>query len=429
MIAIIGFGLFIVLLLMGIPILFVLAVVAYIYFLHADMEPLMIMQRMFVGLDQFVIMAVPMFILAGNLMAAGGTLHRLIRFAKVLVGHMRGGLAHVNVVASMFFAGITGAATADVSALGPLEIELMTRGGYRKDFATAVTISSSVIGPIIPPSLPLVVYGVVASASIGGLFLAGIIPGLLMGVSLMVLIYFMSFRLNVEQTPRPTIRELLDAFLKALGPLGLPLIIIVGIYAGIFTPTEAAAVASLYAFVLGKFVYRELKWKDVPDVLLKSAIITAASLSILAMSNVMSWVFSVELIPVKLATFLTSITESKFLLLLMINIGLLLLGCVMETLASIIITAPIFLPMIIQLGMDPIQFGVIVSINLTLGLLTPPLGLNLFIASAITRLKVDRIAYVTLPFLAVLVAVVLLVTYIPDLSMFLPRVLMGIGAD
>jgi len=418
--------LFLLLLFMGMPILFILALVCFYYFISVGMEPLMILQRMFVGLDEFVIMAVPMFILAGKLMASGGTLHRLIRFAQALVGHLRGGLAQVNVVASMFFAGITGAATADVSALGPLEIEMMEQGGYPKDFATAVTISSSVIGPIIPPSVPLVVYGVVASTSIGGLFLAGIIPGLIMGLALMLLIYFLTYKFSVATTSRKPVSVLWETFVSALGPLGLPVIILAGIYSGIFTPTEAAATAALYAFILGKFIYREIKWADIPDILLDSGIITAASLSILSISNVLSWIFSVEQIPVKLAGFLTSITESEIILLLMINIGLLALGCVMETLASIIITAPIFLPIIIQLGMDPIQFGVIISINLTLGLLTPPLGLNLYIASAITGLKVDRIAYVTLPFLVILIGVLLLVTYIPELSMFLPKLLMGI---
>lgn len=419
--------LFVVFLLMGMPIFFIMCAICLVYFVSMDMAPLMIMQRMFVGLDQFVIMAVPMFILTGKLMADGGTLNRLIHFAKVSVGHLRGGLAHVNVVASMFFAGMTGAATADVAALGPLEIEMMTRGGYKKDFATAVTISSSTIGPIIPPSLPLVVYGVVASTSIGGLFLAGIIPGIIMGLALMILIFFYSLKQKIEPSKRASVKEYFVSLFYALGPLGLPLFIIIGIYAGIFTPTEAAALAALYAFILGKFIYKELKWESLPKIFFDSAIITAASLSILAMSNVLSWVFAVELIPVKMATFLTSITTSKFLLLLMINVGLLALGCVMETLSSIMITAPIFLPIILQLGMNPIQFGVIISINLTLGLLTPPLGLNLFIASSITGLKVDRIAYANLPFLALLFGIVLLITYVPEISMFLPRLLMGIG--
>lgn len=425
MIAVSGVAIFIVLLALGVPILFVIAAVCLLYLETAGMPSLMVMQRMFVGLDQFIILAVPMFILAGKLMESGGTLRRLIHFALTLLGHVRGGLAQVNVAASMFFSGITGAATADVAALGPLEIEMMKKGGYPNDFATAVTISSSVIGPIVPPSIPLVIYGVVASTSIGGLFLAGIIPGLLMGLSLMLLIWVLTFRFKVTPQPRQPAREMLKAGRDALGPLGLPLIILVGIYGGFFTPTEAAAVASLYAFVLGMFVYGELKWRDLPRVFLESALITAASLSILAISNMLSWIFSIELVPNAFAAFLLSLTDNVYLLFFFINAGLLLLGCIMETLAAIIITVPIFLPIMTQLGVDPIHFGVVIAINLTLGLLTPPLGLNLYIASAISGVRVERIAWVNLPFLAVLITVLFIITYVPQLSLFLPNLLMS----
>jgi len=425
MIALSGVALFILLLAIGVPILFVIAAVCLLYLESAGMPSLMIMQRMFVGLDQFIILAVPMFILTGKLMESGGTLRRLIHFALTLLGHVRGGLAQVNVAASMFFSGITGAATADVAALGPLEIEMMKKGGYPKDFATAVTISSSVIGPIVPPSIPLVIYGVVASTSIGGLFLAGVIPGLLMGLSLMALIWLLTFRFKVTPQPRQPLREMLSAGRDALGPLGLPLIILVGIYGGFFTPTEAAAVAALYAFVLGMFVYRELTWRHIPRVFLESALITAASLSILAISNMLSWIFSIELVPNAFAAFLLSLTDNVYLLFFFINVGLLLLGCIMETLAAIIITVPIFLPIMTQLGVDPIHFGVVIAINLTLGLLTPPLGLNLYIASAISGVRVERIALVNLPFLAVLIGVLFVVTYVPQLSLFLPNLLMN----
>lgn len=421
----IAISLFLIYLAMGMPIFFVLAVVCCFYFWSVDMSQVMVMQRMFVGLDQFVIMAVPMFILAGKLMAAGGTLHRLIDLAVVLVGHVRGGLAQVNIVASMFFSGISGSATADVSALGPMEIEMMKKGRYPVDFATAVTISSSVIGPIIPPSIPLVIYGVVASSSIGSLFLAGILPGLLMGVGLMILVFFMTYKFEVDPQPRASAKKMLRAFVDGIGPMGLPFIIIAGIYTGLFTPTEAAAVACVYAFVLGMFVYRQLKWHHLPSIMLESGLITASALSILAMSNVLSWIFTVELLPETLAQFLLSISENKYVVLLLINIGLLLLGCVMETLAAIIITVPIFLPIVVALGVDPIHFGVVVSINLTLGLLTPPLGLNLYIASAISGLNVDRIAYVNLPFLGVLVLVLMIVTFVPELSLFLPNLMLN----
>jgi len=421
---IVGLSVFIVFLFMGIPVFFILAATTIIYFLMSDIAILTILQRMFVGLDQFAIMAVPMFILTGNLMSKGGVLKRIIGFSKALVGHLRGGLAHVNVVASMFFAGITGAATADVSALGPMEIEMMEKGGYSKEFSTAVTISSSIIGPIIPPSLPLVIYGVVSSTSIGALFMAGILPGIFMGISLMVVIYFMTFKLNVEPQKRASFNELWHSFINSLGALALPLIILIGIYSGIFTPTEAAAIAALYAFIMGMFVYKELTWKDMLPIFLKSAIITAASLSILAISNVLSFIFSIELVAVKLSTFLLSLTENKFVLIILINLGMLALGCVMETLAAIIITAPIFLPMLVELGMSPVQFGVIISINLTLGLLTPPVGMNLFIASSITGLKFEKIAKSTFPFLIVLFFCVIVVSFFPGLSLALPR-LMG----
>ncbi|MCR4265200.1 TRAP transporter large permease [Nitratireductor sp. ZSWI3] len=417
--------LFLIYLAMGMPIFFVLAVVSCFYFWSADMSQVMVLQRMFVGLDQFVIMAVPMFILAGKLMAAGGTLHRLIDLAVVLVGHVRGGLAQVNIVASMFFSGISGSATADVSALGPIEIEMMKKGRYPVDFATAVTISSSVIGPIVPPSIPLVIYGVVASTSIGNLFLAGIVPGLLMGIGLMILVYFMTFKFDVDPQPRASFKRMAQAFVDGIGPMGLPFIIIAGIYTGLFTPTEAAAVACVYAFGLGMFVYRQLKWRHLPAIMLESGLITASALSILAMSNVLSWIFTVELLPQALAQFLLSISENKYVVLLLINIGLLLLGCVMETLAAIIIVVPIFLPIVVGLGIDPVHFGVIVSINLTLGLLTPPLGLNLYIASAITGVNVDRIAYVNLPFLAVLITVLMIVTFVPELSLLLPNLMLN----
>ncbi|WP_422372235.1 TRAP transporter large permease [Hoeflea sp.] len=425
MIAILGVGTFVLLLLIGVPILFVLAAVCFIYFEMKGVPTMMVLQRMFVGLDQFIILAVPMFILAGKLMETGGTLRRLINLAMVLLGHVRGGLAQVNVAASMFFSGITGAATADVAALGPLEIEMMKKGGYPADFATAVTISSSVIGPIIPPSIPLVIYGVVASTSIGALFLAGILPGLLMGGGLMVLIWALTWKFNVTPQRRAPLSEMLKALRASIGPLGLPLIIVVGIYGGFFTPTEAAAVASLYAFILGMFVYRELKWEHLPKILLESALITAASLSILAVSNVLSWIFSVELLPNKLAAFMLSISDNVYLLLFFINVGLLLLGCVMETLAAIVITVPIFLPIVTQLGVDPVHFGVVMAVNLTLGLLTPPLGLNLYIASAITGLRIERIALVNMPFLGLLIFVLFIITYFPQISLFLPNLLMG----
>lgn len=416
---------FIVLLVGGLPILFALGGASFLFLYLNDIGGFIIVQRMMVGLDQFVIMAVPMFILAGNLMSHGGTTTRLVNFAKALVGHLPGGLAHVNVVVSMLFAGMSGAAAADVSALGPLEIEMMEKGGYDKEFSTAVTISSSVIGPIIPPSLPLVVYGVVASTSIGGLFLAGIIPGIFVGIMLMLYIAYWAKINKFLPTPRASLREFASVTKDALGPLGLPLVIVIGMYSGKFTPTEAAAIACIYAFVLG-LLYKELHIKDLPKIILDSAIMTATALSILGVSNVVSYIFASELVPVKVGNFLVSLTDNRFLLLIIINVAFLFLGCFMETLASIALTVPIFLPIVLNLGMHPIHFGVVVALNLTLGLLTPPVGLNLYIASAITKLKVERIIKANMPFLGILILCVLIITFIPQLTMFLPTCF-GVG--
>ena len=419
------FGLFAVFVLIGVPIFFVLGIVSLVYFLVNGISPLMVMQRMFVSLDQFVIMAVPMFILTGNLMGAGGTTSRLITLAKAMVGHLKGGVAHVNVVTSMFFAGITGASTADVAALGPLEIRMMEEAGYKKDYATALTISSSMIGPIIPPSLPLVVYGVVASASIGRLFLAGILPGIFIGLMLMLMVVYHAKKYNFATAQRATRSELFFAIKQGIIPMGLPLIILVGIYSGQFTPTEAAAIAVVYAFIIGKFVYKEIEWKHIPQIILDTGLVAATTLSIVSIAGAFSYIMAIEQVPMKFANLLLSISSNKFIILLLINLGMIILGCFMETLAGIIITAPIFLPIVISLGMDPVQLGVIMSLNLTMGLLTPPLGINLFIANSITGLSVERIAKVNMPFFLVLVITVLIITFVPPLAMFLPNFLMG----
>ncbi len=416
--------LFALLVLAGLPIYFVIGVVSAAYFLAHGISPLMVLQRMFVGLDQFVIMAVPMFILTGNIMGKGGATDRLIRLSIALVGHLRGGLAHVNIVCSMLFAGISGAATADVAALGPLEIQLMERGGYKKEYATALTISSSMIGPIIPPSLPLVVYGVVASASIGKLFLGGVLPGVFIGFMLGLLVFHHARKYRFPTSRRASLPELARVLRESSGSLILPLLILVGIYTGWFTPTEAAAIACVYAFVLGKFVYRELAWADMPGILLSTGVVAASTLSIVAIASAFSYIMAIEQVPLKFAQFLLSITGNKYLLLLLINLGMLFLGCFMETLASIIVTAPIFLPIVKSLGMDPIQLGVIMSLNLTMGLLTPPLGINLFIANSITGLPVERIVRANMPFFLVLVVTVLILTYVPQITMFLPNLLM-----
>ncbi len=427
MIAVVVVGTFVITMLLGFPVFFVLAITSLVYMLLSNIGPWMMVQQIFVGLDVFVIMAVPFFIFAGNLMYRGGTLRRLIAFANCLVGHLTAGLAHVNVVASVFFSGITGAATADVAALGPLVIRMMTAAGYRKDYATAVTIASATVGPIFPPSLPLVIYGVVAGVSIGGLFFAGILPALVLAAVLILAnIYFARIE-KVPRTDRASVKELGSAFAKAVGPLGLPLIILAGIYTGVFTPTEAAAVACLYAFILGKFVYKELHWREMPGLIYDTAVTAAAAGLIVGIAAAFSWIVSYENIPRLMTEYILTISDNKIVILLIANVALLVIGCFIEAVSAIIIVAPVLVPALAELGISPIHFGIVMVVNLTIGLVTPPLGLSLYISSAITGLSIERIARAVLGYFLVLLIGLLIITLIPEISLLLPRVLLGLG--
>lgn len=408
----------------GVPVYFVLGLTSFAYFWMTDVPAWTILQRVFLGLNSFTVLAVPMFLLAGSLMDSGGTLKRLMNFAQSLVGHFKGGLAHVNVVVSMFFAGITGNATADIAALGPLEIAMMTDQGYETDFSAAVTVASASVGPIIPPSMPMVMYGMVANVSIGTLFMAGMIPGILLGLSLMALIVLIASREHYPQSGAFRFSAMMRHFVHALGPLGLPAIILGGIYTGWFTPTESAAIACLYAFVLGKFVYREIAWKDIPGILVKTGKNLSSACVIFSIASCFSYTIALEEIPTKMANAILAFTDNRIVLLILVNIALLIVGCFMEGLSIILITAPILVPTVIQMGVDPIHFGIIMAINTTLGLMTPPLGISLFIASSICRVPVLQIARKCVPFFLVLLFMLVLITYIPEITLFLPR-LMG----
>lgn len=408
-------------LLLGLPVFFVLGLACLTYFVTMGVDAWTILQRVFLGLNSFTVLAVPMFLLTGTLMDSGGTLRRLMNFAQAIVGHLKGGLAHVNIVVSMFFAGITGNATADVAALGPLEMAMMTDQGYEKDFAAAVTVSSACIGPVIPPSMPMVMYGMVANVSIGALFLAGMVPGILMGVSLMALVIVLARFENFPRAGAFSPRRALTTFVHAIGPMGLPIIILGGIYSGLYTVSESAAIACVYAFILGKFVYKEIAWSDVPKILVATGKSLSSACVIFSISSCFSYIIALENIPTKMANAILTFTDNKIVLLLLINVALLIVGCFMEGLSAILIIAPILVPTIRQMGIDPIHFGVVMAINMTLGLLTPPLGISLFIASSISNVPVLKIAKKAIPFFLVLLAVLALITYVPDISMFLPR--------
>lgn len=382
-------------------------------------------QNMFTSNDSFPLMAVPFFMLAGVLMEMGGISQRLVNFASSLVGFVRGGLAYVTVVASMFFAGISGAAAADTAALGTLLIPEMKKRGYGAGFACALQAAGGTIGVIIPPSIPMVIFGVLASTSIGGLFLAGLLPGLLLGVSLMLTSYIIARRKGYTPENTFSIRRVWSTFRDALWALGMPLIIVGGIVSGIFTATESAVVAADYALVVGLFVYKELKFKDLPALFIRGAVTSALVMFIIANASVLGWVLAFQSIPQALTNAFLSISNDPVVLLLLINLLLLLVGCLIETSSALIIFVPLLVPLIPYLGISPIQFGVIVVFNLAIGMLTPPMGICLFVACTIGNINMENISRAVLPLLAVMIVDLLIITYVPFLTTFLPNLIMG----
>lgn len=416
---------FILFLSLGIPVAFVLGLTSFAGLLYAQTIPLLLIpKQMFSGTDSFPLLAVPFFILAGNLMNIGGITRRLIHFCNILLGYVRGGLALVNVIASMFFAGITGAAVADTSALGSILIPAMTKERYDRDFSAAVTAASSTVGPIIPPSIPMVILGTVGELSIGALFLAGVIPGILVGLALLGVTYGISVRRDYPKEERRSLREFLFGLKDALLALLMPAIILGGILGGIFTPTEAAVIAVFYAFLVSFFVYREARWKDLPKVFIDSVVLTSIILFVIANSAIFGWLLAHHQVPQTVAQTLLSLTTEKWVLLLLINLFLLFVGTFMETTASLIILTPILLPLAVKVGIDPIHFGLVMVLNLVIGLITPPLGVCLFIASSIARISLEQISKAIFPFLLSAIAVLLLVTYLPELALWLPRMVM-----
>ena len=419
------FGTMFLLMFLGVPIYYVLAGACVVYFGVNGIPIWTVIQRQFTGLNTFVQVAIPMFILAGNLMDAGGALDRIVKFAQATVGRFKGGMAHVNILASMMFAGVTGSAVADVAALGPLEIEMMTSQGYEKDYATSVTVASACIGPIIPPSLPLIMFGVVSGTSVGALLMAGAIPGIVMGLALMLQVVYVAHKYNLPTSEAFPFKEMVKTFLPAVSAMSIVIIVLGGSYSGFFTPTEAAGVACLVAFILGKFVYKNLKWRDIPGILVKTASTLGTCSAIFAVASCFSYAITFENIPAKIAAALLSISTNKYVLLLLVNVMLLVIGCFMEGLSAVMIVTPMLLPALVKVGVDPIQVGVIFAVNTTLGLLTPPFGLSLFMASSITDLPVLRIARKIVPQFIVLLICLILFTFVPAFSTFLPHFMLG----
>lgn len=418
--------LWLVLMALGTPLFASLGLSAALFVFLRDFEPLVIPQKIATAADSFPLLAAPFYILMGNLMNSSGITERIFRFADILVGWMRGGLGHANIVGSVIFAGMSGSAVADAGGLGSVEIQAMKAAGYEPDFAAAVTAASSTIGPIIPPSLPMIIYAVLAGISVGGLFIAGIIPGLLMAAALMI---YVSYRARVRNYPRdpfPGLKGAWDAFRGAFWALMAPVILMGGIVSGVFTPTEAAAVAAFYALVLGLFIYRELKWREIPALILATIETNGVVLALVMTAVLFGWNLSVAQVPQAAGRFIIGLATDPLMVLLYINLFLLFIGMFMEAIAAMMILVPILAPVAIQIGISPIQFGLIVVLNLMIGTITPPVGVVLFVTANVARLPFERVAKAILPFLVPLLVVLVAITVYPPLTTWLPKVLMGI---
>lgn len=408
----------------GFPIAIALIVASLLAILYEGSVPsIVILHQMVGGMDSFPLLSIPFFVLAGALMNQGGITHRIFDFAQALVGWLRGGLGHVNVGASVLFSGMSGAAVADAGGLGAIEINAMKDRGYDTDFAVGLTAASSTIGPIIPPSLPMIIYGVLASESIGKLFAAGLVPGLLMAAALSLMVGFIAYKRGYQKDGGFSLSTISTSFKKAALSLMTPVIIVGGIVGGVFTATEAAVVACIYAVLLTGFVYKTLSFKRLLKVSSETVETTSMIMLIIGGAAIFSWVLTSQGIDTVVAEFLAETGANKTTLYISITLLLFIVGCFMETIAAITILTPILLPIAIAAGIDPVQFGVIMLLNLMIGLLTPPLGMVLFVLSRVSGLTVEHTAKATMPFLLPLLIVLLLTMLVPELTLWLPNML------
>ncbi len=397
----------------------------FAFLLLAGVPGIVIPQKVAMAANSFPLLAAPLFILMGNLMNTSGISYRIFDFAKAVVGWMRGGLCHANIVGSLIFAGMSGSAVADAAGMGAVEIEAMKKEGYAPEVAGAVTAASATIGPIIPPSLPMIVYGVAAAASIGSLFVAGIIPGLLMTGALMVMVRHIAIRDNLPRHPFEGVRALWVAFRRAFWALMAPVVLFGGLLSGVFTPTEAAAVAVIYALVLGLFVYREIKVADLPRLILDTVETTGVVMALVMTASLLGYCISVSRLPQVFGATLTSLTTNPLVYLLIVNVLLLGVGCFMEALAAMLVLIPILVPPAMALGIDPVQFGIIFVLNLMIGTITPPVGVVLYVTAKVANVPFEAIVRATTPFLIPLVVVLAAITLWPPLTTWLPSVLLG----
>ncbi len=391
------------------------------FLVQGEFSLMMVIQRLYAGTDSFPLMAVPLFMLAGALMEAGGISRRVVHLAEALVGFLPGGLAAVAIVASMFFAGITGSSAADTAAVGGLLIPEMVRRGYDRGFASAVQAAGGSLGVVIPPSIPMIIFGFLTGASVSKLFLSGILPGLLIGISLVVVSTFLCRRSHYGRMESFSLKHLAQAFWEAKWALGAPVVILGGILGGIFTATESAAVAVLYGLFVGLCVHRQLKVKDLPEIVIRSMLISSVVLLIIATAAVFSWIMAIQEIPAAIATEMLSLSHDPIVLLILINVMLLIAGTFVETTAALILLVPVLIPLVPKLGVDMVQLGAIVVVNLSIGMLTPPLGICLIVACGIAGARLEEAIRNIVPFLLILMVDLLLITFWPPLTLWIPQ--------
>mgnify|MGYP000114068504 FL=1 len=417
------FIIFLVLLLIGVPIAFSLGLSSLFYLFTNNIPLTVISQKFYSGMDSFTLLCIPGFMLAGALMNGGGITRRILNFCNSFLGHFRGSLALVNIVASMVFAGISGTAIADVCSLGSMLIPAMVDDGYDDDFSVAVTAASSVVGPIIPPSVPMVIAGSCVSISVGKMFQAGIIPGILLGMALCIPTYIISVKRNYPRHDRAGWKVRLETTKDAIWAMLMPVILLGGILSGVFTPTEASIVTCVYALVVGVFVYKEIQITDVPRIVWENIRACASIIVLIGLANVFAYILTAERIPQMVANSILSITDNRIVVILLINMVLLFVGMFMESLAAILITFPVLLPVATAVGMEPVHFALMAILNLMLGLTTPPVGMCVCTGAQIGKISAFKAFKATIPFLATSLIVLMLVSFIPQLTLWIPSIL------
>ncbi len=409
----------------GLPLFASMALASFAFVFFGGLNPSIVPQKMIQAVNSFPIVAAPIFILMGNILTAARINDKIVAFAQTLVGWLRGGYAHASIVASMIFAGMVGSAVADAAGVGAIEIKSMKRVGYRPETAASITAAAATIGPIIPPSLPMVIYGVSADVSVGRLFLAGFIPGVLMGLSLMMMVAVVARRQGFGREPFAGFHAIWRTFRDGIWALIAPVILLGGMFSGYFTPTEAAAVAAFYSLFLGLVVYRTLEWRMLPGILVETVETTGLVLALVMAAGALGWCLSVSRVPQTLTPLIVDTIKNPLMFLLACNLVLLLVGCFMEVLAAMLILIPIMVPAAVKFGIDPVHFGVMMIMNLILGTIHPPIGVVLFITSRIAEISFEKMSRAILPWLVPLLIVLALVTVWPPLTLWLPNLVMG----